>query len=508
MEQKILRIARKHSLDKAQEQLRQTKDDWNLQVKELIALLIPFKRGMNGKGDAKIGIPPSNIKDPLPPQMGHYLSEISNRYSKVVEDAQKLMDAQAYYSSNRRKSQPKTTNQSQSQSAQSPSVVKAVYEPGLVAEASWWGSRGWARIALLKKIDRHNRRIRVHMLGSGADIYRDFKKFEGEILNYSSLDSIPNSVRQLANGSLDFLTVFLRAYDKLIALYNALEDGTVKPLDTKPAKTDKSPKSPKPIKTENHIKTEENASPEIWEKFKHIYAQLVKIEVVVKYLTLSENLGKFNTDTGSLRGLYDAFIRDLTVLYDLTKRTDHGKSAVELEKLSTDVVAKYQQILQIAVAELGPAADFDELITKIPKPTVAAYLEIVNNQAQLQKLAAGAVTRWLRKNWLSINPNNLDRIRVEMSDTSVNFRTHLNALLDMLENREIGIAEISGEMSKTCRILSDLIDQAMSLSKKHMITDKGQKTKEHTLIEIKRQDLIYLRDIKNSLAAYIKDPGA
>src|ERR1700749_2564257 len=201
MASELVTIARKKSQDPAQEQLRQAKDDWNLQVKQLIALLIPFKRGMNGVGDAKAGIPPSNIKAPLPSQIGHYLNEISSRYNRVIEDAQKIIDIQTQYSNHRRKSQNQTNH--------------ASYKPMLVSEASWWGSQAWARVALLGKIDR---KIRIDMLGSGIDVYRNLKNFESEILNYKNPDSIPNAVRMLAETSLSFNSVFLRLYNQLLVL--------------------------------------------------------------------------------------------------------------------------------------------------------------------------------------------------------------------------------------------------------------------------------------------------
>ncbi|HVI43185.1 MAG TPA: hypothetical protein VM577_21465, partial [Anaerovoracaceae bacterium] len=90
MSEEFEKLGRKRSNDPAQESLRQAKDAWNQEVKSLIAGLIAFKQGMNGRGNPKAGIPPSSIKDPLPPQMGQYLNGIATHYSKIVDDAKKI----------------------------------------------------------------------------------------------------------------------------------------------------------------------------------------------------------------------------------------------------------------------------------------------------------------------------------------------------------------------------------------------------------------------------------
>lgn len=97
------KLARKKSPDPYQEDLRTKKDGFNQAASTFIAQLIAFKRGINGRGDNKVGIPPSNIKDPLPPEVGSYLSQMVDRFNDLSSDAIKIIRQQESYSSSRNK---------------------------------------------------------------------------------------------------------------------------------------------------------------------------------------------------------------------------------------------------------------------------------------------------------------------------------------------------------------------------------------------------------------------
>lgn len=99
--------ARKKSQDPVQEALRTHKDKWNLAAKEFISRVIAFKRAMNGRGDAKYGLPPGNIKEPLPEQITAFLSTLSANYEQLASEALQIEQQQTAYSQTRRKPKPK-----------------------------------------------------------------------------------------------------------------------------------------------------------------------------------------------------------------------------------------------------------------------------------------------------------------------------------------------------------------------------------------------------------------
>lgn len=97
------KISRSQSKDPVQESLRSKKDSWNSDASTLIAQLIAFKRGLNGRGDPRAGIPTSRIKDPLPSEVGSYLDQMASNFNTLIHEAQSIINDQQSYSSNRQK---------------------------------------------------------------------------------------------------------------------------------------------------------------------------------------------------------------------------------------------------------------------------------------------------------------------------------------------------------------------------------------------------------------------
>jgi uncharacterized membrane protein (UPF0127 family) len=101
------------SNDPAQQKLRDDKRAWNTAKKELIKRIIGLSQGLNGKGNPSYGLPPSNIKDPLPPELVNFLDELSSNFQQLAQAGVNIIQEQTDYSQNRRqptdhsKDQPK-----------------------------------------------------------------------------------------------------------------------------------------------------------------------------------------------------------------------------------------------------------------------------------------------------------------------------------------------------------------------------------------------------------------
>src|SRR3990172_12070488 len=125
-------LARKRSADPSQEALRERKANWNKEVSLLIAQVIAFKRGINGRGEPRVGLPPSSIKEPLPTQVGQYLDMVASKYENIIQEAHAIIDNQNEYSRTRRKGRKETgTVPTQ------PVPAVAINRYDLVKEASW-----------------------------------------------------------------------------------------------------------------------------------------------------------------------------------------------------------------------------------------------------------------------------------------------------------------------------------------------------------------------------------
>jgi hypothetical protein len=89
--------ARNRASDPAQEEVREAKSEWNEYCSELIAKLIYLKRGLNGRGEQKVGLPPSKIHHPIPQQVQSYLNDVKDTSIRVMNQADKVIETQNQY---------------------------------------------------------------------------------------------------------------------------------------------------------------------------------------------------------------------------------------------------------------------------------------------------------------------------------------------------------------------------------------------------------------------------
>lgn len=181
--EKTAQRPRGHSSDPVQEKLREDKASWNEEASAFIARLnsfkpklIAFKRGLNGRGDQKAGLPASNIKEPLPSQVPSYLGLISNEFQALtssfdalISGAGGIVNEQAQYSRTRKKPQQKKSNLN-------------FTEDELVAIASNPFSRWWARTTGRFSAPSSLNEYRLSMLRSATDFYHLIKDFEDILL--------------------------------------------------------------------------------------------------------------------------------------------------------------------------------------------------------------------------------------------------------------------------------------------------------------------------------------
>lgn len=98
MSEGIKEAARKRMADPEAEALVSHKEVWNHHASQLIWKLIAFKKGLNGRGDAEAGIPPSHIKSPLPSEVSGLLSELAAEYGSLMQDAGGIIHQQDEFS--------------------------------------------------------------------------------------------------------------------------------------------------------------------------------------------------------------------------------------------------------------------------------------------------------------------------------------------------------------------------------------------------------------------------
>src|SRR5437868_6900780 len=90
--------------DPIQLALRGHKKNWGTASKEFMKKIKALRSALSGRGDSNYGLPPSNIKDPLPSEIVGFISELASNFQLLANEAQKITQEQTAYARNRRKS--------------------------------------------------------------------------------------------------------------------------------------------------------------------------------------------------------------------------------------------------------------------------------------------------------------------------------------------------------------------------------------------------------------------
>jgi len=149
--------ARKKSPDPIQEHLRAHKEHWNANTSKLVARLIAFKKALNGRGDPKLGLPPSNIKDPLPSMVESLLGQLKQDAGDVLSDAGDIIEEQHNYAGTRKKK-----------------VVASLNK-----EATNVFTRFWYKLFTSDEYKDY----KISLINSCVDLNEDLKKLEESILS-------------------------------------------------------------------------------------------------------------------------------------------------------------------------------------------------------------------------------------------------------------------------------------------------------------------------------------
>lgn len=443
-------IGRKRSMDPAQEHLREQKSLWNKSTTDLIAKIIAFKRGLNGRGDPRAGLPASNIKEPLPSQVGSYLDQIATDYSSLVSGAEKIIQEQEHYSKVRRKTQPKKPQTpapvQPSGSEVEPPPIPLAADDGLVSEASWWGSQMWSR---LFKLHGPKKKFVVDMMRSG----RSFREKLLEAENYLT-SSDPNSVPR----ALHIISSFaIGPYKTMVSNFENLSVASGKefkePED--PKLEEKSevivPPIPEAVQTVQQppaqVAPEESAAPSPNERTTAILYkvrnELHKIISIVDYL-LSPDVPVNNKpnpkQAQEMRKLRNILNRSVT-LNGYIKAIADGVTLGDNEiKDIENIWRSYTLLTALASMLVGSVDNVNEIFQKINSTP---------------KTAANPMLGF-RKKWLKWKPDFLrDDVDIDMlKETAL---THIDATLQALDEL-MNVLETTTEPDKILRPLQSFSD--------------------------------------------------
>lgn len=481
MDGKII-IARKRSADPAQEHLREQKDLWNKSTKDLIAKIIAFKRGLNGRGDPHAGLPPSNIKEPLPAQIGQYLNNIAGDYVALIDGAEKIISEQDHYSQIRRKTQPQMASQIQPAAADdgnfaddgkdnSPPCLNCgkknmKYDDGrdayvchacdwigpngpAIKTASWPGSRFWASYFGVKNPDRP---IIKNMLRTAVSFREKLEDMEN-YLSSSDPNSIPRALYITTQFGIGPYKNLLENFDKLRMIHGR-DLVTPEP----PKKEDEAKKQIDGPIIEDEVPPEQLNRVHTMNNLMEIQKDIPNLQSVVNYYIGQPEVSLQQKTT--LKALKGAANKGAEISIYINK-LKQGLPLAELENQDAEkIILAYRKLL----STISQITGYDSL-------NFGDYAKKIQEQP-IEVVANNALSRFLKRKWLQHKPDFIRAdVDIDMRKEFTIERIHkiiksLENFMNTLEKNE-SIDAVFSDLKEISKDLADMVEDIITLAEAH-----------------------------------------
>lgn len=418
------------SKDSVQQRLRDHKRQWNASYKDLSQRLKALKDGLNGRGNAKVGLPPSNIKEPMPTEIGSYLSQIAGEFQTIVGDAESIIAEQAQYAQTRRRKKPKAPAVSlqapQENSAAPPTTPQAppaveenlarlgAAEHGLEKQGSNKLSRFWQYLTGIFSMKEFNRQ-RVGLLSQAADLYYSLIDLENNVLSMG-VDSIPNTVASYKK--------FKYNYSSFVGTFNgvraAMEQKAEQAGVQKPEEVQEETIEPESEEIEETVKPKPTPEPA------GIIAPLAKIKSDL-HLLFNANLGK-----QQVQDLFD-------MLKEYEEETDDRMKAMWADRVKSNYEELVKHLANEAQKRFGPAnvRSIQDIINLVKQNKKATYIS-----DNLIKTSHNALTRAMKRRLVKMRTSNKTApVRLQLDDIISNMKTTIKSIMDNLE-KDLSVEEL------------------------------------------------------------------
>jgi methyl-accepting chemotaxis protein len=450
----IVKNSRNRSEDPVQESLREHKAHWNTDASLLIAQLIAFKKGLNGRGESRVGLPPSTIKNPIPNEIVAYLNQLAERYNSLINDAHSIIDEQKQYSDHRQKSKKELGTTS-------------AIEYGLIKEASWWGSRAWtyAKNQYLNPkywtTDNKDVKNRMNMLKAASYLVEHLKNVDDFLVRKEE-----NSV---ANAVYEFNRYFY-AFDKLLML----NMGELVARHIEKVLLDKSPdgiseKNEEPIIQPKEDSVLEKSKEEPFVELsgdKKDYLHEISAQDILNDLVYTGRIVQIFGLLGVSKEdilFFQNEIKELRFNVDNYNLTSTNDNLDDLKKESFN--KKYKKLLDFCSKILNINGNsFSELLEKAEKLIISKANDISN---ELEKLSHNMLTRWLKRQKLKLFPNSIDKLILNTSENIIKLQETIDNLQNILENNNSSILNISQAISEVAGESANLTNLLSVIAKNH-----------------------------------------
>ena len=497
------------SNDPKQQALRTVKRRFNIGYKNFSQRLKGLKDGINGRA-SKVGIPASNIKDPLPGEVGTVLEQLASEFAQLVDSAHSIIDEQGMYSKTRRKKQPKHRQQ-EMPTAEAPeqeagggeklveqlSRLGSADEDILISEASNRFTRLWQYIKSPITGRSEKERHRIQLLKLFADTFYRTLDFENAVL-IPDLGHMPETVNtfQLLRYSFDSVKdSFLVYRDKDVREKARIAEEHEKKRAEEAMQANEEAEEPeakpqeeqvaqKPEQNEEQAKREEANRESVLASLRKTEEELGLVFETFGWSSVGNVLSIIAMFLKRASSNYQAFMKQKTVVdkkiselagneqywKDLMKAAAkrYGKDKFANIKKKADLMARLKQ----AVAENWPVIDG------------SGGKRAAEGSDRIVKLSHNVLTRALRRQLIKLIPfnktavhrldivANLDKIKHELKEamSSIEKGIDVKALKDRIKT----IDELLNETTSLVRIINVLFEQKTFEERKKRKTRTGE----------------------------------
>lgn len=469
--------ARKRSTDPAQEHLRAQKEVWSESTSQLISKLIAFKRAVNGRGDPVAGLPPTPITEPFPAPIGSYLQHLANEYISVIQGAENIMQEQENYSQVRRKRQERR------QAPQTPQqTFPMAADDGFVAEASWMGSRFWAKHFGLRG---ENKPFLKSIINSGDLLIHSLENIEDKLSTNDPNAAFYafNYLVRVANSAAKNMVVQmndLAAKGDPIPLPSASKEAPppelrtetpreFQPQETQPQESPVAPVSeeaPAAPAVQSTKAPAVSAEDEVIAQYIAIVEDVSYMEPVLAYVIHSLPQGEQKAAAKKINGL-ESKIRPGNKLALSVRKLQEGKLRVAQKHLVladlNSMFTAYGNLRTICSQILGKDfGSFAEVISSLPM-----------KKSQDDSNEAKSPMTWFRKKWMEHKldflrtSRELDEVKIVAVRQSESCQKILDQYLDMVETAGKPVRDLKDKFSSFRVAFSEFIKSMESVARVH-----------------------------------------
>lgn len=469
----------------SEDSIRRDKGEWNDAVQLLVAKLLAFKRGLNGVGDDRAKLPPVDMSDPFPTEMAIYLNSIADDYVAIVDGAKDIMSDQRENSS---KSAGEELNHQ------------------LIVEASWWGSRTWARLGLLGLGDQ--RKIRIKMLAFANESVHDLYNIENDLLNSAKLiNPDPNGVAKAINKMLklmnDYNNSFVPQYNALMAEMQAAETKKFGPKKLKeepkeePVELHSKPYHER-SKTEPSNRIEETRDPPPDEVYKEKAPKSTGVEVALNYI--KKEMKRLESRKNKLRNAKSVSVQEKVAL-----ETAYSNFISSLSKFNASPLNQNENAPELVAA-------FNTFANKVKDIKGAYYaswkdvdadadmsaISYKLSKEEIVKLTHNTFTRYMNRAIMGLSDNKLKVMKTNVVNILLETYKAFDELMNRLEERSTTTNSLSAAFLKVSSLLADANKKLWPIGKNYILSqdERNRATRQKGKKDIEQVRMLKERELK------------